>query len=127
MTRFWRFEPSGQCLDDGGLVYVFMQQNFLYWLEALSLTGKLSEVVRAIQLLEDMVDVRLYKANSKILTNHTTRLAKVLGFKLSSMTLSGSSYIIDQLLRKHLFNYTVQPLSSPQRRVLFEQNLRSVS
>ena len=62
MVWFWRLQPSGQYLDDGGPVHVFMQQHFLYWLEALSLAGKISEGVRAIQLLEDMVDVRLLKA-----------------------------------------------------------------
>jgi hypothetical protein len=56
---FWRLQPSRQSLDDGGPVHIFMQQHFLYWLEALSLVGKISEGVRAIQLLEDMVDVRM--------------------------------------------------------------------
>ncbi|KAI9861749.1 MAG: hypothetical protein M1813_005098 [Trichoglossum hirsutum] len=42
--------------DDGGPVHIFMQQHLLYWLEALSLTRKISEGVRAIQLLVDMVD-----------------------------------------------------------------------
>ena len=62
MTWFWHLQPSGQYLDDDGPVHVFMQQYLLYWLEALSLAGKISEGVRAIQLLEDMVDVRLLKA-----------------------------------------------------------------
>ena len=51
-----------QCLDDGGQIHIFMRQCFLYWLEALSLAGKLSEGIHAIRLLEDIVDVRLIKA-----------------------------------------------------------------
>ena len=51
-----------QCLDDGGPIHIFLQQHFLYWLEALSLAGKLSEGIHAIRLLEDIVDVRLIKA-----------------------------------------------------------------
>lgn len=51
-----------QCLDDGGPIHIFMQQYFLYWLEALSLAGKLSEGIHAIRFLEDIVDVRLIKA-----------------------------------------------------------------
>ena len=39
-----------QCLDDGGPVHIFMQQYFLYWLEALSLVGQLSEGIHAIRL-----------------------------------------------------------------------------
>lgn len=51
-----------QYLDDGGPIHIFMQQCFLYWLEALSLAGKLSEGIHAIRLLEDIVDVRLINA-----------------------------------------------------------------
>ena len=36
-------------------------------------------------------------------------------------------YITDQLLNRRPFNYIVQLLSLPQRRVLFERHLRSVS
>ncbi|KAL2040688.1 hypothetical protein N7G274_006667 [Stereocaulon virgatum] len=53
-----------QYLDDDGLIHVFIQQYFLYWLEALSLAGKLSEGIHAIRTLEDIVDAsqspRLY-------------------------------------------------------------------
>ncbi|KAL2048193.1 hypothetical protein N7G274_000104 [Stereocaulon virgatum] len=53
-----------QYLDDGGPIHIFMQQYFLYWLEALSLAGKLSEGIHAIRTLEDIVDAskspRLY-------------------------------------------------------------------
>ena len=62
ITWYWRLQPSRQCLDDSGPVHNFLQKHLLYWLEALSLAGKISEGVRAIQLLEDMVDVRLLKA-----------------------------------------------------------------
>jgi WD40 repeat protein len=44
-------------LRDDGTVHIFLQEHFLYWLEALSWTRKLFEGIRAIQLLEDIVDV----------------------------------------------------------------------
>jgi len=39
----------------------------------------------------------------------------------------GSPYITGQSLNRHPYNYIVQPLSSPQRKVLFEKHLRSIS
>jgi hypothetical protein len=44
-----------------------------------------------------------------------------------SMMQSDLPYTTDQLLSRRPFNYIVQLLSSPQRRVLFEQHLRSTS
>jgi hypothetical protein len=103
ITRFWRLQPNRQWLDDDGRVHVFMQHHLLHWLEALSLAGKVSEGVRAIQLLEDMIDVRL----PKIVQGHQLimlcRPTKVQGCTPSSMTPSDSSSITDPLLRKLLF------------------------
>jgi hypothetical protein len=42
-------------LKDGGQVHIFLQENFLYWLEALSLMGKISEGILMIQGLESML------------------------------------------------------------------------
>lgn len=41
-------------LEDNGLVYHFLRQYFLYWLEALSLLESISEGVVIIQKLEDL-------------------------------------------------------------------------
>jgi hypothetical protein len=126
ITWFWRLQPSRQCLDDGGPVHVFMQQHLLYWLEALSLAGKISEGVRAIQLLEDMVDVRLLKAARGHQLIMLPRPGKVLGFTPLSMTLSDSSSITDQLLRKHLFKHIALPFCFPPRKVLSGNNSRMI-
>lgn len=42
-------------LQDGGLVHVFLQQSYLYWLEALALLRAMSQAVLAVQKLEDIV------------------------------------------------------------------------
>lgn len=44
-------------LKDGGRVHVFLQKNFLYWLEALSLMGKMSEGILMVQGLKSMLEV----------------------------------------------------------------------
>ncbi|PQE27703.1 vegetative incompatibility het-e-1 protein [Rutstroemia sp. NJR-2017a WRK4] len=67
-------------LKDIGLVYRFLTQSYLYWLEALSLMKSLSNGIVIIRKLEDWV----------------------------------------QLLNRRLFNLIARPLSSPQKRVLFE-------
>jgi hypothetical protein len=56
---YWaqRLQRRGEHLNDGGPVHTFLRQHMLHWLEALSLVGKISEGVRAIQLLKDIVDV----------------------------------------------------------------------
>ena len=43
------------------------------------------------------------------------------------MMRGGSLYTTDQLLNRRPFNYIVQPLSSPQRGVLFGDNLKGIS
>ncbi|KAI9862929.1 MAG: hypothetical protein M1813_004102 [Trichoglossum hirsutum] len=45
-------------LEDNGKTYNFLQQHLLHWFEALSLLGKISEAVLAIQILEDMIDAK---------------------------------------------------------------------
>jgi hypothetical protein len=44
-------------LKDGGQVHIFLQENFLYWLEALSLMGKISEGILMVQGLKSMLTV----------------------------------------------------------------------
>ncbi|KAH9204387.1 heterokaryon incompatibility protein-domain-containing protein [Leptodontidium sp. 2 PMI_412] len=48
-------EDTIKDLKDSGLVYSFLHQYFLYWLEALSLLKSLSEGVVMIQKLEDLL------------------------------------------------------------------------
>jgi hypothetical protein len=40
--------------DDNGQVHTFLQKYFLYWLEALSLIGRISEGVLALRILESL-------------------------------------------------------------------------
>ena len=54
------------------------------------------------------------------------RLSKALICTHLSMTQSDLPYTIDQLLNRRPFNCTVQPLSSPQRGVLFGDNLKGI-
>jgi hypothetical protein len=44
-------------LCDGGMVYAFLQEHLLHWLEALSLIGNMSEGAVMVKILEDMLTV----------------------------------------------------------------------
>jgi NACHT domain len=61
-------------LRDSGTVYLFLQKNFLYWLEALSLMGSMSDGVLAIAKLESSVRVSLHFNNITLLENDTNEL-----------------------------------------------------
>lgn len=58
--RYWvqHLKQSGQNLHDDGQVHQFLLQHLLHWLEALSLIGKTSDGIHAIELLESIVNVR---------------------------------------------------------------------
>ena len=122
---------SSDCRDDladDGPTSTFFKSHFLHWLESLSLqrkfsdgtwlAGETSEGIRAIRLLEDIVDVRLLNAVRGHQLIILPRSAKVLRFTPLSTTPSDSSSIIDQLLRKHLFKYIALPFYFPRRKVL---------
>jgi NACHT domain len=57
--QYWVYhlEKSGKRIHDGDAVCVFLQENFLYWLEALSLIGKISESIALISNLQSLVQV----------------------------------------------------------------------
>lgn len=57
---YWiqHLKKSGKRPLDNGPVYEFFQEHLLHWLEAMSWIGKLSEGIRAIQVLESMIHVR---------------------------------------------------------------------
>ena len=61
--RYWahHLEQSGSRIYDGGLVDTFLQSNFLYWLEAMSLIGKLSESIPMINSLQSLTNVRNFR------------------------------------------------------------------
>jgi hypothetical protein len=60
--RYWvhHLEQSGKRVYDQNVVHVFLQEHFLYWLEALSLIGKLSEAIVMIGTLQSLVTVSLF-------------------------------------------------------------------
>jgi hypothetical protein len=56
-------------LTDSGAIYQFFQKYFLYWLEAVSLIGKVSEGILAITSLESSISVSRYYTRHMIRTN----------------------------------------------------------
>jgi hypothetical protein len=54
----YHLQHSGQRITDGDKVYTFLYSFFLYWLEALSLTGRISQAIGMIDGLLTIVDVR---------------------------------------------------------------------
>lgn len=48
------------CLSDNGIVYVFLEEHFLYWIEALSLLKSVITGILAIHKLENLLTVSLY-------------------------------------------------------------------
>jgi hypothetical protein len=54
----YHLQHSGQRITDGDEVYTFLYSFFLYWLEALSLTGRISQATGMIDGLLTIVDVR---------------------------------------------------------------------
>ncbi|KAJ5648437.1 hypothetical protein N7490_004809 [Penicillium lividum] len=55
--RYWvdHLQRADADVEDVGQVHRFLKKQFLYWLEALSLLGKISEGVRAIIVLSDHI------------------------------------------------------------------------
>ena len=60
--RYWvhHKKQSGCRIHDGDLVDTFIRENFLCWLEALSLMGEVSESIRMINSLESLTHVRSF-------------------------------------------------------------------
>ncbi|KAH0563496.1 hypothetical protein GP486_001931 [Trichoglossum hirsutum] len=58
--QYWvqHLKRSDAQLEDNSKTYKFLRQHLLHWFEALSLLGKISEAVLAIQVLEDMIDAK---------------------------------------------------------------------
>jgi hypothetical protein len=52
-------KPTLEHLQDGGLVHIFLQRKYLYWLEAMSLQRSMSQAVLAVQKLQALVVSRV--------------------------------------------------------------------
>ncbi len=50
-------EQSVSCIRDGDGIHAFLQKYFLYWLEALSLIRKSSEIIHMINSLQSLINV----------------------------------------------------------------------
>jgi hypothetical protein len=53
-------------LKDGGQVHIFLQRNLLYWIEALSLMGKVSEATLMVQGLQSMLKVHMLTVSDSV-------------------------------------------------------------
>ena len=62
--RYWvhHLVKSGGRIRDKDLVDAFLQNNFLYWLEAMSLMGEASESIRMVNSLQSLTDVSYSEA-----------------------------------------------------------------
>jgi hypothetical protein len=117
-------------LKDSGSVYNFLNKSYLYWLEALSLMKSLPDGIAMILKLENWLQVSyatFFDDVTKDNPANLTRPTKVPIYIRLYMMRGGLPYTTDQLLNRRPFNHIVQPLSSPQRRVLLGKHLRSIS
>jgi hypothetical protein len=123
-------EDATNDLKDGGSVHQFLRTSYIYWLEALSLMKSLPDGIAIFIKLENWLQVS-YTAFFKDVTRDSptniTRPMKVPIYIRLYIMRGGSLYTTDQLLNRRLFNHIIQLLSSPQRRVLSEKHLRSIS
>lgn len=60
--------------QDSGKIYSFLREKYLYWLEALSLQGSISQGVRSMSKLEELVQV----SNLPLIEYHFTRVVLTL-------------------------------------------------
>jgi hypothetical protein len=116
--RYWteHVRRSGDQLRDNGQAHTFLQEHLLHWLEALGWMKKISEGILAISSLKAQLSVSLlcYQENLNL---HIQRILKVPICTPSSMMRDDSPCITELRSSRHLYNYTAQPLSSPQRKV----------
>jgi NACHT domain len=59
--RYWvhHLEQSQHRITDGNSTHLFLQEHFLYWLEAMSLIGETNKCIHLIEKLQALTDVRL--------------------------------------------------------------------
>jgi hypothetical protein len=123
-------EDTTNDLKDSGSVYQFLRTSYIYWLEALSLMKSLPDGIVMIMKLENWLEVSYAAFFEDVTRDSPTNIRRPIKVPIYMhlyMMRGGSLYTTDQLLNGRLFNHIVQPLSSPQRRVLSEKHLRSVS
>ncbi|KAF5230264.1 hypothetical protein FAUST_9885 [Fusarium austroamericanum] len=95
-------------LQDGNVVYIFLKKHFLHWLEALSLSGSMSEGVRAVHKLEALVKTTgsqqlaelLQDARRFILSHKRSIEISPLQAYASALVFSPENSLIRQLFKK---------------------------
>jgi hypothetical protein len=65
----YHLKESKDMIRDGELVHNFLERHFLHWLEALSLTGRVSESIRLIDELQSVVDVSSDQCHALAIAN----------------------------------------------------------
>lgn len=57
--RYWTYHlEKGKCrVSDQDKIHMFLNQRFLYWVEALSIIGKMSDSINAIATLQNLLEV----------------------------------------------------------------------
>jgi len=113
-------QKSEARLQDDGKVHKFLQEHFLHWLEASSLTGKTSEAVLALISLDSMDAVgEMCRYISKNLTP-IPRVRKDPDCRHLFMMQNDLLYTTNQSLKKLHSNYITLLLSLRRKRVLFD-------
>jgi hypothetical protein len=66
MCRYWldHVEHAQMRLDDDGPVHRFLQEYYLYWMEAMGLTGKVAEAITMMMKLESLIDVSMIRRSA---------------------------------------------------------------
>ena len=101
---------------DGSEVYFFLQRNFLHWLEALSLIGKVSDSVQMMTHLQSLVVSSLWDYPPRSDTNINAFVRPVTFICTKCSMMQGDSFsITDQLLKRRLSKSIALLLSLRQR------------
>ena len=76
--QYWvqHLRRSNAQLEDYDKTHNFLRLHLLHWFEALSLIGKISEGARAIQVLEDMINVSCVTRLGEYWANYVTKVIK---------------------------------------------------
>jgi hypothetical protein len=88
--RFWVYhlKESQIRIHDSDLVYVFLQDHFLHWLESLSLLGRIAESIQLVGTLQAVV-VCISELNMIFCPNNLSRVIKTRKYTDSFRTLCG--------------------------------------
>jgi hypothetical protein len=73
----YHLKESKGMIRDGELAHNFLECHFLHWLEALSLTGRISESIRLIDELQSVVNVSSDQYHALAFAKHTISPEKV--------------------------------------------------